>query len=93
MKPFPPVRIHVGERDMQTLKKNTRAVQFTVRFSQSNPNATAMRNKISMAQMENKDYRDATAKSPNEMLRAFLLLLVLRSATALPRNGQRNDEQ
>ena len=57
-----PIRIHVAEGDcMQMLRQNTRTVQCSIRFSRSNPNITAMRNKISMAQMENKDYRDATA--------------------------------
>jgi len=51
-------RIHVAEVDcMQMLKKPL----GQYRFSHSNPNTTAMRNKISMAQMENKHYRGATA--------------------------------
>lgn len=55
-----PIRIHVAEGDsMQMLKKNTRTIQCSVRFSHSNPNTTAMRKEIS-TQLENKDYRDAT---------------------------------
>lgn len=41
------------------LKKNTQ--QCSIRLSHANPNTTAVRNKISMAQTENKDYRDANA--------------------------------
>lgn len=73
-----PIRIHVAEGDcMQVRQKHKRTVQSSIRFSHSNPNTTAMRNEISMAQMKNKDYRDATAKSTSKILCEFLLLLVL----------------
>lgn len=60
---------------MQMLKINTGTVQpRSLTFKTQHD---AIRKEISEAQTENKDHGDAAVQSPNKILCAFLLLLVL----------------